>query len=182
MPNIKIQLPNAATINWVTEAGPLVLSETSGTSPTPTPPPGGPPPNVPGYLIPYQWPDRQTRPTVPSANTQTGIRMSTRVPLNVPVKPNNLGFIRVAEVPGTNMLHRRVQVWINGVVAFDTGENGDTGPQLLFTVGNPNNWRQVGANFNAQPGDYFDSVVYSYDWQPGQNAAFLFDFAVPSRY
>ncbi|HEX6826437.1 MAG TPA: hypothetical protein VF077_08990 [Nitrospiraceae bacterium] len=193
MKNLILQYPDNQKItlggNVVASGATLVLEADSGTPIPPDPQPSQPPANVPGYLINVNWPvppAGQVRPTVPPnvANTTNPIRMSSKLPTAPPTgtKPTHTGFARIAEVPGGGAMPRRMQAWVNGVLKFDTGEDGNSAPGLNFTCGNPNGYQAIGAQYNVQPGDWHDIVVYSYTWQAGQNASFLYDLGVPERY
>lgn len=101
--------------------------------------------------------------------------------LQVP-KPNQMGFCRTTEWPGAQYEAKQMLIYVNGVLKFDTGQNGDTAPSINFCINNPLGWRNVGANFNIQVGELLEVVIQCYNWQFPENADTLFDFASPTRY
>lgn len=167
MSNIIIKTPNGAQLNWDSATGPLSMSE-SGATPIPPDPPGGgntlPTPGPGEIVLPNQPGVSNGVITYPSTNQQyksSGLSGNKvllapwKMPADVPTnRPNNIGSIVTAEVPGQTRVARALEASVNNVVKvpFPTG-NFDTGPSLYFTVGNPNGYQNAGASFNIQPGD-----------------------------
>lgn len=165
--------------------GALVSGSTT-TPPVPVPPP--PVPTIPpvpvnGPVIQVPWPisGQVRKQTGNQGNKQ--IKFVIQIPANLQVpKPNQMGFCRFTEWSGASFQARVVLIYVNGLLKFDTGHNGDTAPSVNFCINNPLGWRNVGANFNIQPGELLEVVVQAYNAAPDENADTLFDFASPTRY
>lgn len=164
--------------------GALVSGSTT-TPPVPIPPPVPTIPPVPvnGPVIVVPWPvtGQVRKQTGNQENKQ--IKFQIQIPANLSVpKPNNLGFCRFTEWPGASYEARQVMIYVNGVLKFDTGRNGDTAPSVNYCINNPFSWRNVGGQFNIMPGELLEVVVQAYNWSFPENADTLFDFASPTRY
>lgn len=184
MSNIKLTLPDGIAITWDTNRGPLTLNEGSGPIPPIPPTPPGPPVGSPTPYILFGdvlWPASQVRKAITASNP-SWILVRIKVPTTlVTPKPNNLGFIRITEYPGTNTWPRDMKVYRNSdsMPLYETYNDG--GPGANFCDNNPMNYRNVGGSWNNTPGDqlwvFFRSLC-----NEGENCSVLFDFAVPERY
>lgn len=187
MQELKVFYPDGSTTIWDPVAKALYLGVTPGTTPPgptgPTGPTGPAIPAVPGTPVIVPWPaSGQVRPTVNNPDNRV-YKMVTQIPTNVVPKPNNLGFCRFTEITsGSDYQATQVKVYVNGVMKFDTGQNGNTSPDVNWSMGRPTNYQQIGAQFNVQPGDLLEVTFQCYNWSPGQNASRLYDFATPLRY
>lgn len=164
--------------------GALVSGSTT-TPPVPVPPsiPTIPPVPVNGPVFVVDWPisGQARKQTGNHGNRQ--IKFQIRIPTTLPVpKPNQLGFCRFTETPGASYQARQVLIYVDGVLKFDTGQNGDTSPGVNYCINNPLNWRNVGGQFNILTGQLLEVVVQAYNWAAPENADTLFDFASPTRY
>lgn len=164
--------------------GVLVSGNGSVVIPPPPPPPEPtiPPVIVNGEVKQVAWPPSgQVRPIVYHPDNKS-VKLVTRVPLGLVYKPRNLGFCRFSEVPGASFQARQVAIFVNGVLRWDTGQNGDSAPSVNWTLGNPGGYQSVGGQFNLQMGDLLEVVTRAYNWAPGDDSSFLYDFATPLRY
>lgn len=110
-----------------------------------------------------------------------------------PLNPANIGFMRVAEVPGTSVTSRDFTV-SKSPCDFNPGSHlladgmgfGDTAPMVTFTVNNPNGHNTVGAFMNLNSGDtvYFNirNKLNGFPTCAFSSCDILFDFASPNRY
>ena len=97
-------------------------------------------------------------------------------PLNVP-KPlvvTHTGFISAAEAPGANTTAKTMIVKVNGVEKYNNTGANDSAPRTSFCIGNPS-YQNVGAQWNASPGDVLDIGIQS-------DGGWIGDFASPNRY
>lgn len=165
-------------VNGVLVSGPGIVPPVV-IPPVPTIPPV--PVNGPVFVLP--WPaSGQVRPATGDYGNKQ-IKFQIRVPstLQVP-KPNQLGFCRFTEYPGASYQARQVLIYVNGVLRWDTTQNGDTSPGVDYCINNPLNFRNVGGKFNIMVGELLEVVVCAYNWSAPDNANALFDFASPTRY
>ena len=106
---------------------------------------------------------------------------------------SNIGFMRVAEIPGAAVAARDFTVSRNAC-DFTPGNNlmfdglgfGDTAPMVTFTVNNPTGYKSVGAMVNVNAGEtiYFNirNGMNGVPSCPFSTCDILFDFASPNRY
>ena len=105
---------------------------------------------------------------------------------------NHTGFMRTAEVPGSQTTFREITVskspcdFQSGTYLYNGIGNADTAPSVGYTVNNPNGFFLVGASFNAQSGEtiYFN-IRNVFNGAPSCGSStcdILFDFATPNRY
>ncbi|MEO8133359.1 MAG: hypothetical protein ABI831_05240 [Betaproteobacteria bacterium] len=95
---------------------------------------------------------------------------------------SHLGFLNFAEVAGGAVLARNITIEVNGQIVADSTNAGNTAPTFNFTVGNPDGYRALAANFNLNPGDVVTISVRNGTNLTAQNGDFLLDFATPGRY
>ena len=160
---------------------------------------GGPPP-PPSYcqgsdtIINVPWPATgQVRPSTNGfGNQKIAFKITVPQTFSPTLNINHLGFVRVAEVPGTSVTSRDVTVSMSPC-DFQSGNylangigSGDTAPGANFTVNNANGYFAVGASFNVNSGDtFYVNVRNANNGVPSCPVAtcdVLFDFATPNRY
>ena len=119
------------------------------------------------------WPaGGQTKPGT-TAFSQQVYTFRLDIPLNpVPFDPAKTGFVKTAEIAGYPNTFREMTVSKNPCdfhapsngYMFDTlSDPGNPGPGFSFTVNHPNDYRQLNAQVNFQPGDViYVSVRNSY--------------------
>jgi len=159
----------------------------------------GPPP-PPSYcqgsdtIINVPWPATgQVRPSTNGfGNQKIAFKITVPQTFSPTLNINHLGFVRVAEVPGTSVTSRDVTVSMSPC-DFQSGNylangigSGDTAPGANFTVNNANGYFAVGASFNVNSGDVFYVNVRNANNGtpscPVSTCDVLFDFATPNRY
>jgi hypothetical protein len=145
-------------------------------------------------IITVNWPSTgQVRPqTSGFANQRIAFKITIPTTFNPALNTSHLGFISMAEVPGTPPTPREITVSRNSC-DFQSGSyllNGlgyaSTGPSFGFTVNNPTGYLSLGASVNFNSGDViYVNVRNSNNGVPacGYSACdMLFDFATPNRY
>ena len=145
-------------------------------------------------IININWPAAgQTRPSTNGfGNQRIAYRITVPATFSPPLNINHLGFVRIAEVPGTSVTGRDVTVSRNSC-DFQSGDyyangigSGDNAPGFNYTVNNPTGFYAVGATFNVNSGDVFyvniRNAVNGNPSCPSSSCDILFDFATPNRY
>jgi hypothetical protein len=145
-------------------------------------------------IITVNWPaSGQVRPSTNGfGNQRIAFKITVPFTFSPALNINHLGFVRIAEVPGTPATARDVTVSKNSC-DFQSGDylwngigTGDTAPGANFTANNPTGYFNVGASFNVNSGDvFYVNVRNSNGGVPSCPAAtcdILFDFATPNRY
>lgn len=88
-----------------------------------------------------------------------------------------LGFLRVTERPGSDVIPRAMTVYVGGAVAFSNYDSGDTAPSVDISIGG----KHSGAMVGLEPGDVVRVAVRNVGYRPGHPADILFDLALPGR-
>jgi len=147
-----------------------------------------------GSISIISWPATgQVRPqTNGFANGIVAFRITVPSTFNPPLNISHLGFVRIAEVPGTPVVARDFTVsknacdFISGNYLMNGIGGGDTAPGTNFTANNPNGYFDAGASFNVNSGDViYVNVRNANNGAPSCPAGscdILFDFATPNRY
>jgi len=145
-------------------------------------------------IIPINWPTSgQVRPSTNGfGNQRIAFKITVPQTFSPALNINHLGFVRIAEVPGSPVTARDITVSKNscdfqsGQYLYDGIGYGDTAPGANYTANNPNGYFAVGANFNIMSGDViFVNIRNANNGVPSCPSAtcnILFDFATPNRY
>lgn len=88
-----------------------------------------------------------------------------------------LGFLRVTERPGSDVIPRAMTVYVRGAVAFSNYDSGDTAPSVDISIGG----KHSGAMVGLEPGDVVRVAVRNVGYRPGHPSDILFDLALPGR-
>lgn len=162
---------------------------------------GVPPPNQPtnyctgsDSVINVGWPaSGQVRPgTSGFGNQKIAFKITIPSTFSPALNINHLGFMRIAETPGTTVTTRELTVsfspcdFQSGNYLYSDIGFGDTSPGAIFTVNNPFGYISAGGTFNLNSGD----IVYlnvrnannGVPSCPYASCDILFDFATPNRY
>lgn len=139
------------------------------------------------------WPaGGQIRPQTSGFGQQiASFKLTVPATFNPPLNINHLGFVHMAEVPGTPTTTREFTVSKNacdmqsGNYIYNGMGPAATSPGVNYTVNNPDGWRGVGGDFNLMSGDVvYVNVRNSNNGTPSciSTCDMLFDFATPNRY
>ena len=144
------------------------------------------------HLLP--WPaSGQVRPSTSGFSDEiVSFQITVPYTFSPPLNIEHLGFMRIAEVPGSAVTGREITVSRNAC-DFQSGNylssglgTGDTAPAVNYTVNNPDGSLAVGGQFNLMSGDtvYFNVRNYNAGAYtcPDATCEVLFDFATPNRY
>ena len=152
------------------------------------------------YEIPWPSTGQVRVSTLAMSEQVSTFKITIPSTFNPPLNTSHVGFLHVAEVPGSQSVSREITI-SNTPCDFHTGPGGylldnlgssDTGPGVNFTINNPNGYADVGAVINFQSGQTIYFSVRNFNYNNGNPLPtcpntvsycdIYLDFATPNRF